>query len=83
MTSQHTDVRAGAATELMHTASQAAVDILITGLNDPDPELHNTIRSILNFKIGQEFDTYEQAIQWWNANRSLYNDDLTLKNVSQ
>jgi hypothetical protein len=40
-----------------------------TGLKDQDPKFQDIIKGMLSFMIGQEFDTYDQAIQWWNANR--------------
>jgi HEAT repeats len=79
MASQFDDVKAGAATELMNTGSPAAVDILLTGLKDPDPEFQYNIKSMLNFKFGQEFETYDQAKQWWNENRQNYDENLKLK----
>jgi len=69
LVSEFEDVKAGAATELMNTPNTEAIPILITGLKDPDPDFHYTIQSILKSRTGQEFETYDQAIQWWNANR--------------
>jgi HEAT repeats len=76
ITSQYPDVKAGAATELMHVASPAALDVLITALNDPDPDFHYTIKSMINSLVGQEFDTSAQAQKWWNENSSNFGNDL-------
>jgi hypothetical protein len=80
ITSQHTDVKAGAVTELMTTSSPAAFDILITALNDPDPEFHYTVKSTINFLVSQEFETYDQAKQWWDTNRQNFSENLKPKN---
>ncbi len=81
MASQYADVKAGAATELMNTPRKDAISILITGLKDTDPDFRYTIQSILNSRIGQEFESYDQAVQWWNANRDNFTDDLKPQNV--
>jgi hypothetical protein len=76
ITSQYPDVKAGAATELMQTSSPAALNALITALNDPDPDFHHTIKSMINGLIGQGFDTSEQAQKWWNENSSNFGNNL-------
>jgi hypothetical protein len=77
--SRYGDVKEGAVSSLIDASSPAAVDILITGLKDSDPEFRDTVKSALEFLLSQEFDTYNQAKKWWDANRSKFNDDLTEK----
>lgn len=77
--SQYEDVRKAAAAELMNTPSIAAVDILLTGLNDPDPEFRNIVKSMLKSRFGQEFETFEQAQTWWDAKRGDFTDDVKPK----
>ena len=76
ITSQYPDVKTGAATELMHAANPAALNALITALNDPDPDFHYTIKSMISSLVGQEFDTSEQAKKWWSENSSHFGKDL-------
>jgi hypothetical protein len=83
ITSQNTDVRMASAKELINTPSAAALDILITGLDDPDPVLHDAIKDMIKSRYEVEFDTYEQAQAWWNANRNNFTNDLKPKDDPQ
>ena len=55
------------------------MDILITGLKDSNPDFRDTVKSAIEFLVSQEFNTYDQAKKWWDANRGKYNDDLSEK----
>ena len=77
--SQYEDVKENAVSSLIDASSPAAMDILITGLKDANPDFHDSVKSAINFLVSQEFDTYDQAIKWWNANRNKYDDELTEK----
>ncbi len=79
ITSQYEDVKEDTVSSLIDASSPAAMDILITGLNDSDPDFRDSVKSAINFLVSQEFDNYDQAQKWWNANRSKYNDDLSEK----
>jgi HEAT repeat protein len=77
--SQYEDVKENAVSSLIDASSPAAMDVLITGLKDANPDFRDSVKSAINFLVSQEFDTYDQAIKWWNANRNKYDDELTEK----
>ena len=79
ITSQYEDVKEGAVSSLIEIDNPDAVDILITGLKDPNPDFRESVKSAINFLISQEFDTYDQAQNWWNANRNKFDDELNVK----
>jgi len=79
VTSKYDDVKESAVSSLIDVSSPAAVDILITALKDPSPDFHDTVKSAIEFLVSQEFDTYDQAQKWWDANRTKFNDDLSEK----
>ncbi len=79
ITSQYEDVRDAAVSSLIDVSSPAAVDILIEGMKNPNPEAREPFKDALSFLISQEFNTYDQAYKWWNANRNKFDDELTEK----
>lgn len=79
ITSQYSDVKEDTVSSLINTSSPAAVDILITGLKDHDTDFRDSVKSAINFLVSQEFDTYEQAQEWWNANRDKFDEELNEK----
>jgi len=74
--SPYEDVRSGAVTSLTDVSSPDAVDVLIAGLKDPDAEFREEVRLAISFLISREFETYEQAKSWWDANRNKFDDEL-------
>jgi hypothetical protein len=76
ISSPYGDVKGDVVSSLIDVSSPAAVDILITGLKDPDAEFRDDVRSAVNFLVSQEFETYEQAKSWWDANRKRFDDEL-------
>ncbi len=79
ITSQYGDVKEDTVSALVDASSPAAMDILITGLKDTDPDFRNEVRTEIDFLISQKFDTYDQAKKWWDANRSKFDDILAEK----
>jgi hypothetical protein len=79
ITSQYEDVKENAVSSLIDASTPEAVDVLITGLKDPNPDFRDSVKSGINFLISQEFDTYDQAIKWWNANRDKFDNELMEK----
>ncbi len=79
ITSQYEDVKEDTVSSLVDASSPAAMDILITGLKDPNPDFRDSVKSAIEFLVSQEFDTYDQAQKWWDANRSKFADDLSEK----
>jgi hypothetical protein len=79
ITSKYEDVKESAVSSLIDASTPDAMDILITGLKDSNPDFRDTVKSAIEFLVSQEFNTYDQAQKWWDANRTKYNDDLSEK----
>jgi hypothetical protein len=79
ITSRYEDVKEAALSSLIDVSSPAAMDILITGLKDANPDFRDDVKSAINFLVFQEFDTYDQAQKWWNANFYKFDDQLIEK----
>jgi hypothetical protein len=77
--SRHEDVKESVVSSLIDVSSPAAMDILITGLKDANPDFRETVKSAITFLVSQDFDTYDQAQKWWNANRDKFDDELNEK----
>jgi HEAT repeat protein len=73
------DVKTYAVDTLEEFSNHKSVEILMQGLNDPDPAFREQANQSLNFLIEREFDSYEQAAAWWNENRYKYDSELFLK----
>jgi len=79
ITSQYEDVKEAVVSSLVDISSPAAMDILITGLKDANPDFRDEVKSEISFLISQDFDTYDQAQKWWNANRDKFDNALIEK----
>ena len=79
ITSRYADAKEAAVTSLIDLSSPAAVDVLIPALKDPDPDFREDVSSAIEFLISQEFQTYDQAKKWWDANRKKFDDELNEK----
>jgi hypothetical protein len=77
--SRFSDVKENTVTALMDLSCKGAVDVLILGLRDSDTEHRERINVALTFLIGQEFNSYEEAKNWWNSNRDNYDEHLEQK----
>ncbi|HOQ03855.1 MAG TPA: HEAT repeat domain-containing protein [Anaerohalosphaeraceae bacterium] len=55
---------------------KAAVEVMFNGLKDPNPEFREEVKSVLRLLLNQEFSSYNQAMRWWKANHSRYDDNL-------
>jgi hypothetical protein len=79
ITSQYEDVKEPVVSSLIDISSPAAMDVLITGLKDANPDFREDVKSAITFLVSQDFDTYDQAQKWWNANRDKFDDELIEK----
>jgi len=77
--SQYEDVKETVVSSLTDASSPAAMDILITGLKDTDSDFRDEVKSAISFLVSQDFDTYDQAKKWWNANRDKFDNELVEK----
>jgi HEAT repeat protein len=53
-----------------------AVEVILVGLKDPNPQFQEEAKRILQFLLDQEFNSYDQAAGWWKANRDRYDENL-------
>lgn len=79
ISSQYGDVKEATVTSLIDLSSPAAVDVLIPALKDPDENFREDVASAIEFLVSQEFQTYEQAKKWWDANRKKFDEELNEK----
>jgi hypothetical protein len=81
ITSQNEDVKEDAVSSLIDASTPEAVDILIEGLKDSNPEFRDSVKSAIDFLVSpdKEFETYDQAVKWWNANRNKFDNELNAK----
>jgi HEAT repeat protein len=74
--SLYDDVKYGSAWLLQDRSDHSGLEILFEGLKDTNPEFREEVNETLNFLINREFETYDEAITWWNENKSNYDDEL-------
>jgi outer membrane murein-binding lipoprotein Lpp len=70
------DVKYEAVAKLEELNNHQALEILLMGLDDPDPDFREEVNQSLDFLIGEEFETYEQGLAWWNENRAKLDEEL-------
>lgn len=77
--SSYEDVKEYVVSTLIDLSNHDAVDILILGLKERDPEFREEVKFALEFLISKEFSSHEEAKNWWAANRDNYDDELLEK----
>lgn len=70
------DVRRNAISELEDLGNHDAMTLIIEGMKDPDATVREEASSAIWFLVSEEFDDYETARRWWQANRRRYDEDL-------
>ena len=78
--SAHPEVKEKTVMILTGLSNLDAVDVLILGLKDTDPEFRREVNFATEFLISKEFDNYEEAEKWWRENRNNFDQDLSEKN---
>ena len=79
ITSSYEDVKEATITGLVDMSTPKAVDILLEGLKDSNPDVRENVSSSLSFLIGQEFEKYNDAKKWWDKNRNRFDEELVEK----
>jgi hypothetical protein len=79
ISSPYEDVKDATITGLVDMSSPKAVDILLEGLKDSNPDVRENVSSSLSFLIGQEFENYNDGKKWWDSNRKRFDDELVEK----
>ncbi len=72
----HYDVKRQAVDGLEDLGNHRALEILLLGLKDPDPDFRDEVNQSLDYLIDQKFESYEQGLAWWNENRAKLDEDL-------
>jgi cell division protein FtsB len=72
----HDDVKIETIARLEELSNHQALEILLVGLDDPDPVIRDEVNRSLSFLIDQEFESYEQGLDWWNENREKLDSEL-------
>ena len=79
LASPYEDVKTQAVQQLEDRSDHQAVEILIEGLKDANPDLHGKINASLSSMVDKEFESYQEAKDWWNQNKNKYDAELSLK----
>lgn len=58
------------------TPSHKTMEMLIGALQDKDEEFKEEIISIINFFVSEDFNTYEEAKNWWAQNKDKFDEEL-------
>ena len=76
--SPHPAVREQTYIQLSREQNKSVVPLLIEGLSDSSLEVRQTTRTSLFRIVGQEFQTSNEALVWWHANKQRFNERLVL-----
>lgn len=76
LTSAYQETQSQALSLLELRGDKAVIDVVLLGLETSNPEFKQEVNSALQFLVDREFETYQQGIQWWQANKNRYDDDL-------
>jgi len=73
LTDSDADIREQALSILEDVPDHRAVDILIEkGLQNDDESIREDTLDSLEFITDQDFDRWEEAIEWWDLNRNIF-----------
>ena len=70
------DVRKMTIVELGRMMSKPAFDVLITGLQSPDPNFQVEVNKEIHLLVNRRFRDYESAQSWWEQNAARYSDNM-------
>lgn len=78
MTSPYNYVKQQAVEMLEFVQNYQAVEILFEGLKDSTPEFQKQVNDALGNLLNKDlnFKNYQEALAWWNVNRTKYDDKL-------
>ena len=74
--SKYPEVKEEILSYLTQDPSMNGVEIIMKGLLDKNQEFKENVQFELEVITDQEFDSYEEAKEWWNKNKALLEDDL-------
>ena len=76
LASAYADTKSQALSQLELRGDKAVVDVVLSGLQSSNSEFRQEVNSVLQFLLDREFESYQEAVQWWQANKNRYDDDL-------
>jgi len=76
LASAYADTQSQALSQLELRGGKAVVDIVLNGLQSQNSQFRQEVNSVLQFLLDREFESYQEAAQWWQANKNRYDDDL-------
>jgi len=76
LTSPNNDVRDTTLLELGRLRSKPALETLFRGLNNSDPAFVSQVNHELTNLINQQFSSYQEAVDWWQANSEKFDERL-------
>ncbi|MFA5554348.1 MAG: HEAT repeat domain-containing protein [Phycisphaerae bacterium] len=74
--SAYPDVKQMSISQLTDLSTPACFEILICGLQDADEQTMEDINFATDFLVSQEFSNYNEAKQWWENNKSRFDEAL-------
>lgn len=69
-------VRKMTITELGRMMSKPAFEVLLTGLQHPEPDFREQVNGEIQLLVNRKFGSFEQAQVWWDANAGSFNDKM-------
>ena len=71
------EVRKSTIVELGRMSSKPAFEVLMTGLQNPDPGFRQEVNFEIKLLVDQEFESYDQAKNWWDGPGEVsYSDQM-------
>jgi len=74
--SPYQETKETTADAILDISSHSSINILFEGLKDPDPDFVEYINSKIDYLFAKEFDSYDDAVKWWNENKDNYDEEL-------
>jgi hypothetical protein len=74
--SKYDDVRSQVTDLAIDVPSHNTMEILLEALKDKDPDFRDEVNSVISFFVSEEFESYEEAKRWWEANKNRFDEEL-------
>jgi hypothetical protein len=77
--SAYEDVWENVVSAILFAPTQDAMYVLLEGLREPGSEKHQRTNSALYFLLSEQFETYDEGLRWWDANRDRFDASVEEK----
>ncbi len=81
--SPHQEIKEEILNELARHPTISRVTIMITGLRDNDPDFREDVQGALDNITDQQFQSPEEAEQWWAANQYKFEKQFNDENLEE